>query len=188
MGEESGLTKLHNNLSKVIRVSRVGKEAFVTDISPVVRLPEPVLLHIAHALHDEPNRPQHDAGDIPPGAEAVLPIPRDAGAVDESHGQGDGPDPEHLEDPEAEEGEEPVALVVEAVVPAGPEDAEEEEAREAEGPGDEEEGGDELAGVVVAAEGEGEDGEEGKVGPSGKVCKVSAAVHFEENDGGGVYL
>jgi hypothetical protein len=52
-----------------------------------------------------------------------------------------------LEDPEAEEGQEFVALVVEAVVFACVEDAEEQEAGEAGAPEDDEEGGEDLARV-----------------------------------------
>lgn len=118
-------------------------------------LPKPELLNITHGLHDEPKAKQDNTRHVPARAEAMLRVPRHGRRVEDGDGQGDGPDPDHLEDPEAEEGEELVALVVEAVVLASLEDAEEEEAREAEGPEDEEEGGDDLAGGVVAAHGEG---------------------------------
>lgn len=78
------------------------------------------------------------------------------GTVEDCDGEGDGPDPDHLKNPEAEEGEEFVAFVVEAVVFAGFENAEEEEGAEAEAPEHDEEGGDYLAGVVVTADGEGD--------------------------------
>ena len=138
-----------------------------------MRLAEPILLHIADALHDEAHREEHDAGDVAARAKGMLGVGGDGGAVEDGDGQGDGPDPDHLGDPEAEEGEEAVALVVEAVVGARAQDAEEEEAREAQRPGDEEEGGDELARVVVARQRECEDGEDGEVGAAGEVCVQS---------------
>jgi len=55
----------------------------------------------------------------------------------------------YLEDPKAKEREELIALVVEAVVFARFEDAEEQEAGEARAPEHDEEGGEDVAGVVV---------------------------------------
>lgn len=150
-------------------MARKGEEALVADGLGVVGLAKTVLLHVAHTLHGEADGEEDDAGNVPAGAKVVLGVARDVGGVEQGDGQGDEPDPEHLEDPEAQEGEELVALVIEAVVGAGAQDAEEEEAREADGPGDEEEGGDELTGVVVAGQGEGEDGEQGKVGAAGEI-------------------
>lgn len=89
---------------------------------------EPILLHIGNGLHEEPNGPENHTGDITRLTEPRLREPRHVGAVDQRDGHADGPDPQHLEDPEAEEGEELVALVVEAVIFAGFQDAEEEEA------------------------------------------------------------
>lgn len=128
------------------------KESLGTDAPFVMRLSEAMLVHVTHGLHDEAEGEQHDAGNVPAGAEAVLRIPRDGRGVEDGDGQGDRKDPDHLEDPEAEEGKELVTLVVEAVIPTRLDDAEEEETGETEGPDDEEEGGDELAGVVVAAQ------------------------------------
>lgn len=76
-------------------------------------------------------------------------ILRNRRRIKDGDGQRDDPDPQHLENPEAEEREELVALVIEAAVRAGLENAEEEEAGEAQRPGDEEQGGDDLAGCVV---------------------------------------
>lgn len=163
------LAELGEDLAKVVWVPGVVKEAAVAHVGLVVRLAEAVLVDIAHRLHDEAHGKEHHAGNVPRRAESGLRIARDGGRVEDGDGQGDGPDPEHLQDPEAEEGEEAAAHVVEAAVHSRLEDAEEQEAREAEGPGYEEEGGDELAGVVVAAEGEGDDGQDGKVGAASKV-------------------
>lgn len=99
----------------------------------------------------------------------MLWIARHGRRIEHRDGQRDGPDPEHLEDPETEEGEKLLAHPVEAVIFACFEDAEEEECGEADGPGDEEEGGDELAGLMVVIEGEGCDGEDDEVGAAGEV-------------------
>ena len=106
----------------------------------------------------------------------------DVGGVEDGDGERDGPDPDHLEDPEAEEGPELVALVVEAVVLASLEDTEEEEGGESSAPGQDEEGVDDLPGVGgrggggAGGEGEGQDGEEDEVGPAGEVGEL---VEFE---------
>ena len=75
-----------------------------------------------------------------------------------------------MKHPETEKGEEFVAFVVEAVVFAGFDYAEEEEAREASAPEHDEEGTDDLAGIVVAGESEGYDGEDNEISAAGKVC------------------
>lgn len=128
----------------------------VTD-SPPLLLPnlEPKLLHISNRLHHKPQRKNHTPRNIPRSAEIRLRKFRDVGTIQDRDGQGDRPDPNHLEDPEAEEGEEFVPFVVEAVVFAGFEDAEEQEGAEAKAPKHYEEGVHDLASMVVAAEGEG---------------------------------
>lgn len=68
-----------------------------------------------------------------------------------------------MKGPKTEEFEEVVAFVVEAVVFAGFEDTEEEEAGETEAPDHDEETGDVVAGGVDAAEGEGYDCENDKI-------------------------
>lgn len=154
----AGLTELDNDLAKVVRMPRHAEEALVADgLALRVIPPEGVLLRVAHGLHCEADDEEDDADDVPACAEGVLRVLRHVGRVEHGHGQRDGPDPDHLEDPEAEEGEELVALVVEAVVLARLDDAEEEEAREARRPEHDEDGGDDLARMVVAAEREGDD-------------------------------
>lgn len=74
-----------------------------------------------------------------------------------------------MEDPEAEEWKEFVALVVKAVVFAGLDDAEEEKARETEAPEHDEDGVDDLAGMMSATHSQGKDGEEDEVGSSREV-------------------
>lgn len=151
MSEEQGRTELDDNLAKVIGMPRPAPKALVTHRTLVRALPEPELVHIGHALHDKAQGEEHDARNVPTGAEGGEAVAGDAGRVEEGDGQRHGPDPDHLEDPEAQEGEELVALVVEAVVLAGLEDAEEEEAREAHAPEHDEDGGDDLAGRRMRA-------------------------------------
>lgn len=169
------LTPLDDNVAKVIRVPRQRKEARITHRGAVAlaRLlrPEQVLLHVTPGLKDEANRVQHDTRNVAPRAKIPLREARHVGRVAERHGQRDDPDPEHLKDPEAEKLGEAAAHLVEALVLAGLQDAEEEEAGEAHRPHDHEERDDELPRVQVrvaaaAAEGEGEDGENGKVEPA----------------------
>lgn len=141
---------------------------------------KPILLHVAARLEQQAQRIQHHAGNVSPRTKIMLRVARHVGRVEQRDGQRYGPHPKHLKDPEAEKRKEAVALVVEAVVFTRAQDAEEEEAREAHGPDDEEERGDELACVVVAAEGQGEHGEDGKVGAACEVWwrNVSSVVFF----------
>lgn len=154
-------------------MSRPRKKPLITDRRLIRRpTPEKVLLHITHTLHHKPNRKQHHARNVPPRPEIRLPVLRHIRTIQHRDGQGNKPYPEHLEDPEPEEGKEFIAFVVEAVVFAGFEDAEEQEAGEAETPEHNEEGGDDLAGIVVAAEGEGDDCEGDEVCSAGEVWGV----------------
>lgn len=66
-----------------------------------------------------------------------------------------GPNPEHLEDPEAQEREELVSHAVEAVILPCLEDTKEQEARKPGSPGHQEQGGHDLAGIVGAGKGQG---------------------------------
>lgn len=170
-------------------MARQGKEARVADGATVMGGAEAVLLHVAGGLEGKGEGEEHDAGHVAAGAKGVLRVAADGRAVEHGDGQGDGPDPEHLEDPEAEEGEEAVALVVEAVVGAGAEDAEEEKGGEADGPGDEEERGDELAGIGAGVgarrEAEGEEGDEDKVGAAGEVWTEGRQLSGPRGTGGG---
>lgn len=98
-------------------------------------------------------------------------VARYVGRVEERDGQRDDPDPEHLKDPEAEEGEELTAHLIEALIFARLENAEEEESCEAQRPDYHEEGHDKLARVLVrATKGECEDGEDSEVGATSEVC------------------
>jgi hypothetical protein len=72
--------------------------------------------------------------------------------VDHGNWQADYPDPDHLEDPEPKGREKLVALVVEAVIFASLDDAEKEEAKETGALEHDEEGVDDLTGMVMAGE------------------------------------
>jgi hypothetical protein len=152
------------------------KESFVADSRLIVARAENVFLYIAHALHDEPNREQDHAHNIAPRPKGVLRILLHVGRVQHRHRQRDSPHPDHLEYPEAQEGEELVALVVEAVVLARLQDAEEQEAGQPETPHHDEERGDQLARIVIAAEGECDDGQNDKIGSSRKVWGSSVKM------------
>lgn len=162
---------MEEDLAEVVGVPREVEEALVADgLTLGMGLAEAELLNVADTLHDESYGEEDDAHDVPGGAEGVLGVARDGGRVEDGDGQRDGPNPEHLKDPEAEEGEELVPLVIEAVVLARFEDAEEEEAGESGAPDHHEEGDDDLASMGVAAHGEGDDGEDDEVGASCEVC------------------
>lgn len=112
-------------------MSRYGKEPRVADVTfaALARLPGPknVSLHIATRLKHHAHRIQHNTRNVPSRAKGPLRVARHVGRVEERDGQRDDPDPEHLKDPEAEKGEELTAHLIEAVILARPENAEEEE-------------------------------------------------------------
>lgn len=160
------LTEVEEDLAKVVRMPGDAEQARVAHGILVVARPESEALRVAHGLDDEADGEHDDAGDVTGGPEGRRRRRRRGGAahggrVEHGDGQRDGPDPDHLEDPEAEEGEEAVARAVEAVVLARPQDAEQQEAREARAPGGDEGCGHDLAGVgpaAAAAQGEGHGG------------------------------
>jgi len=87
----------------------------------------------------------------------MLRILRNIWRVQDRNWERDDPDPDHLEDPEAEEFEEVIAFIVEAIIFAGFEDAEEEEARESQSPDHDKDGVNDLAGIMVTAQSESDD-------------------------------
>ena len=120
-------TELNDDLAKIVRMPGPRKEALVADCSLVVLRTKPVLLRVADGFHYKPDREEHNASNVPAGAERVLHVHLHGGRVENGDGQRDGPDPDHLEDPKAQEREELVAFVVEAVVFARLDDAEQQE-------------------------------------------------------------
>lgn len=163
--------ELHDNLAEVVGVARPAEEAggagfpFVGWVGA-----EAVFLDVRQGFHGETDGPEDDAGDVGWGAESGLRLVGGyGGGVEEGDGEGDGPDPDHLEDPEGEEFEEVVAFVVEAVVFPRFDDAEEEEGGEAGAPCHDEEGVDDLPGIVGGGEGEGKDCQEHEVRAAGEV-------------------
>ena len=178
-------TKLHDDFPKVIRMPRPAEEPHVTDSAFLRPLAETVLLHIAHAFHNEADDPQNHAGDVPPRPKTRLMEVRHVRRVKHRDRQTARPDPEHLKDPEPEKLEEVIPLVVEAVVFARLDDPEEQEAGEARAPEHHEDADEDLARVVRAGEGEGEDGEEDEVGPAGEVgelVEVEGPCYGEEGE------
>lgn len=155
-------------------MAREGKKTAVTNRLAIMRATEAIFLYIAASLEHKPKGKEHDSRDISAGTKVMLRVLRDVWRVDQRNRQRDGPDPKHLKDPEPKKGEEAIALVVETIVATCAQDAEEEEAREANGPDNDEEGGDELAGVMVAAHGERHDGEDGKVGAPCEIYRIKS--------------
>lgn len=117
------LTELDNDLAKIIWMSRPGPESLITHSTLVPTFAEPELLHITHALHHETNKEADDSHDIATGTEGDERVGSHVGRVKDGDGQRDHPHPNHLEDPETQEGEEFVTLVIETVILARLEDA-----------------------------------------------------------------
>ena len=98
-------------------MSRPRKESHVTDRGLIaLSCLEQILLYITNTLHDEPNGEQDYSCNIPTRSKFWLWILCDIWRVQDGNWQRDGPDPEHLEDPESEKWEEFIPHVVEAVV------------------------------------------------------------------------
>jgi hypothetical protein len=88
----------------------------------------------------------------------MLRILLDVWRIQDRHGQRNNPDSDHLEDPKGKELREVISLVIKPVVFARLEDTEEKESLEAEAPDHDEEGGNNLARIVPAAECKSDDG------------------------------
>lgn len=131
--------------------------------------PELVFLNIGNTFQDEANGEQYHTGYVPPCPEVRLVEPCDIWRIENSHRQRDDPNPDHLEDPETEEGPEFVAFVVEAIVRARLDDSEEEEPGQPSSPKHDEERAHDLAGMVVSGEGKGYYGEPYEIGAA---CEV----------------
>lgn len=129
-------TELNKDLACVIWMAGEVEKPLVADRGFVVFVcrPEAVLLDVADRFHEEPDCPEDYACNVGSLTKRRLDVASDGRGVEQRDRQADGPDPQHLEHPEAEEREELVSLVVEAVVLAGLNDAEEEKAGEPSGP------------------------------------------------------
>lgn len=90
---------------------------------------ESIFLDITHGLHGERNHKNDDRDDVGRFAKAGLRVLQHVRGIYKSYRKTDSPAPKHLKDPESEKREEFVTLVVEAVVGASLQDAEEEETR-----------------------------------------------------------
>lgn len=126
------------------------EEANVADRSRLLSsraLLESVLLNIRESLHAECDRKEYDRNNVRCFPKAGLRVLQHVRRVQNSDRHADRPHPQHLKDPEAEEREELVSLVVKSVVAAGLEDAEEQESRETRRPKHDEDAGDDLASI-----------------------------------------
>ena len=94
---------------------------------PCLTLLKPILLHITHCLQPKRQYEDHYTHDIRRLPERRLRVLQHSRRIQNRNGEGYNPNPQHLEDPETEEGKEPVALVVEAVIFACLQNPEEEE-------------------------------------------------------------
>lgn len=177
------LTKLDDDLTKVIGMSGDLEETHVADRTVTSMFAaETVLLHVGHCLHDQADRVQDYASNVSARAECRMRELSDIWRVEHSHRQRDGPHPEHLEDPEAKEFEEIVALVVEAIIFARLQDPEEEKARQPCAPDHNEERADNVArDIAVFAPCQRDDGQDDEVGTPGEVGEL---VEFETERNG----
>lgn len=81
------------------------KEADITDLALITLVtPKPILLHIPHTLEHKAQDKQKNSSDIPPRPEIWLPVLQHIGTIQDGNGQRNGPDPNHLKDPEAKKG------------------------------------------------------------------------------------
>lgn len=89
--------------------------------------PEAVLLNVGNTFHEQADGIKNHTSNVSSCAKWGLAVLRDIRAVEEGYRQGYRPYPEHLKDPKAEKLEEVVALVVEAIILSGLENAEQQE-------------------------------------------------------------
>lgn len=72
-GRGTGLTKLHDNFPKIIRMATPAEEADITHL-PLITLitPKPILLNIPHTLQHKAQYKQDHPSNIPPGPKLWL--------------------------------------------------------------------------------------------------------------------
>lgn len=164
------LTELYNDLSKVVRMSCPGKEANITHFALVLWIAsEQVLLNVGYAFEDETDSKEYDTRNIPSSSKRWLVKFGHVRRIKNGDRQRNSPDPDHLENPEAKEGPELIALVVKAVIFTGLDDSEEEEAGKPCAPEHDEQRADDLAGMMMARECKCDDREDDKVCTASKV-------------------
>lgn len=171
-------TELKDYLAKVVGMSGEVEETRVAyGLTHRMASMEPKLLGVADCLYDQPDGVQDDPGDVAARSKGPLREACDGWRVEDGHGQGDGPDPDHLEEPAAEEGDQRdimvaamVVMAVMAVLLANPEDTKEEKTRQAGCPDDEKRRGNDLASIPRPVEGQGDDGKDNKVGAPCEIC------------------
>jgi hypothetical protein len=120
---------LHHDFAKVVWVATPLEESNITDRTRFLAWPllEPILLNVADSFHQECDGEEDHRYDVGGFSEAWLLVLQHIRRVDDRDGKTDDPAPEHLSNPETKEGKKFVSLVVEAVIGASFENAEEEE-------------------------------------------------------------
>lgn len=127
---------MHHDFAKVVWVATPLEESHITDRTRFLAwsLLEAIFLNITDSFHQECDGEEDHRDDIGGFSKAWLVVLQHIRRVDDRDWKTDDPAPEHLSDPETKKGEEFVSLVVEAIIGASFENAEEEEARKTSAP------------------------------------------------------
>jgi len=133
-------------------VSAPAEKSLVTDSGSRIIRSKVILLEISDSFQSQSNSINNNACNIPAGPKGMLRILLDVWRIQDYHGQRNNPNPDHLEYPKGKELEEVISLVVEPVVFAGLKNTEEQKSREPKAPDHNEEGYNDLARIMVAAE------------------------------------
>lgn len=139
--------------------------AFVFRIAP-----ENILLNVGLKFHEEANRKKDHACDISAGAKVWLIEARDLWRVEDRDWERHNPDPCRLKDPESEERQEFVSLIIEPIIFARFQNAEQEKSRQTSSPYHDEQRANDLARMMLAGEGESDDSEDDEVGSTREIC------------------
>ena len=96
------LTKLYQDLPKIVWVSGPNEKSNVADSSLVFRLTSKIVfLDIGHSLQHESKSEENDTGNVSSSAECWLRISGNIWGIQNGYRQRYCPDPDHLEDPKA---------------------------------------------------------------------------------------
>lgn len=173
------LTNLDHDLAEIVRMPTPCKQANIANsawLLPLGTLLEAILLDIADAFDTQRDHVENNADDVCGFAKARLSVLQHFWAVQNGDRQADGPNPEHLKDPESKERKELVALVIEAVVFPCLQDSEEQEARQTSGPEHDEYRGYDLPCIRRPGHGKCDDCKPDEVRSAHEICQF---VEFE---------
>jgi hypothetical protein len=164
-------TNLCHDFCKVVGMPAKLEEANIAHCTRLLAWPllETVLLGIRNGLKSKGQDKDDNSDDIRCLAERWLRHSNYIWTVENRYWERDGPDPQHLEDPETKEGKKLVTLVVKAIVFARLQDTEEQESRKTSSPEHDEDGRDYLPRMSGASHGECDDGQPDEVGASHEV-------------------